>query len=58
VLTGDSDMLIPPANSDVLAASIPGARLQKIAGGSHGFNFETPDAFNAAVLEFLGSCRN
>ena len=58
VLTGDSDMLIPPANSDVLAAAIPGARLQKIAGGSHGFNFETPDAFNAAVLEFLGSCRN
>jgi len=58
VLTGDSDMLIPCANSDVLAAAIPGARLQKIAGGSHGFNFETPDAFNAAVLEFLGSCRN
>ncbi len=58
VLTGDSDMLIPPANSDVLAARIPGARLQKIAGGSHGFNFETPDAFNAAVLAFLETCRN
>jgi pimeloyl-ACP methyl ester carboxylesterase len=58
VLTGDSDMLIPPANSDVLAAAIPGARLQKISGGSHGFNFETPDAFNAAVLEFLESCPN
>ena len=58
VLTGDSDMLIPPANSDVIADRIPGARLQKIAGGSHGFNFETPDAFNAAVLEFLEGCRH
>ena len=27
-------------------------------GGSHGFNFETPDVFNKAVLEFLGSVRN
>ena len=29
VLTGDTDMLIPSANSDVLAASIPGARLRE-----------------------------
>lgn len=53
VITGDADLLIPPSNSDLLAARIPGARLQKIAGGSHAFNFETPDVFNAAVLEFL-----
>ena len=58
VLTGDSDMLIPPDNSDVIASRIPGAKLQKIAGGSHGVNFETPDAFNAAVLEFLDTCRH
>ena len=30
----------------------------KIPGGSHGFNFETPDIFNRAVLEFLASVRN
>jgi pimeloyl-ACP methyl ester carboxylesterase len=57
VLTGDCDLLIPPSNSDLLAARIPGARLQKLAGGSHGFNFENPEGFNAAVLEFLASCR-
>ncbi|HSP97979.1 MAG TPA: alpha/beta fold hydrolase [Candidatus Dormibacteraeota bacterium] len=58
VLTGDSDQLIPPSNSDVIAARIPGAQLKKLPGGSHGFNFETPEAFNAAVLEFLDSCRS
>jgi pimeloyl-ACP methyl ester carboxylesterase len=58
VLTGDSDMLIPPSNSDLIAERIPGAQLKKLPGGSHGFNFETPEAFNSAVLEFLAGCRN
>jgi 3-oxoadipate enol-lactonase len=53
VITGDADRLIPPANSDILAKGIPGAKLVKIPGGSHGFNFETPEVFNRAVLEFL-----
>ena len=55
VITGDADLLIPPGNSDILAKSIPGARLVKIPGGSHGFNFETPDVFNRAVLDFLAT---
>jgi 3-oxoadipate enol-lactonase len=55
VITGDSDRLVPPRYSEVLAAGIPGARLEKIAGGSHGFNFETPELFNRAVLSFLAS---
>jgi 3-oxoadipate enol-lactonase len=58
VITGDADRLIPPANSDILAKHIPGAKLVRIAGGSHGFNFETPEVFNRAVLEFLASVRN
>lgn len=53
VLTGDADLLIPCAHSDVLASRIPGATLTKIPGGTHGFNFETPDVFNRAVLDFL-----
>ena len=40
------------------ASSIPGAKLVKIPGGSHGFNFETPEIFNRAVLDFLASVRN
>lgn len=53
VITGDNDRLIPPSNSDVLAAAIPAARLVKIPGGSHAFNIETPDLYNRAVLDFL-----
>jgi 3-oxoadipate enol-lactonase len=53
VITGDADILVSPANSDVLARSIPGAKLVKIPGGSHGFNFETPDVFNREVMDFL-----
>jgi 3-oxoadipate enol-lactonase len=53
VITGDADRLIPPRSSDVLAAGIPEAKLVKIPGGSHAFNFETPDAFNREVLDFL-----
>ncbi|MBI3769824.1 MAG: alpha/beta fold hydrolase [Deltaproteobacteria bacterium] len=55
IITGDADLLIPPANSDILAREIPHARLVKIPGGSHGFNFETPDVFNREVLAFLGT---
>lgn len=55
VLTGDADRLVAPSNSDVLAREIPGAKLVKIPGGSHGFNFETPEVFNAAVLDFLAT---
>jgi len=53
VITGDADLLIPPANSRVLAEHIPNARLVTIPGGSHGFNFETPERFNREVLAFL-----
>jgi pimeloyl-ACP methyl ester carboxylesterase len=53
VITGDADRLIPPKNSEILADAIPGAKLLMIPGGSHGFNFETPDVFNRAVLDFL-----
>jgi pimeloyl-ACP methyl ester carboxylesterase len=55
VLTGDADRLISPANSDVLAQSIPGAKLVRMPGGSHGFNVEMPDAFNRSVLDFLAA---
>lgn len=58
VITGDSDMLIPPRSSDALAAAIPGAKLVRVRGGSHAFNFETPDVFNAHVVEFLRSVGN
>jgi 3-oxoadipate enol-lactonase len=57
VITGDADRLVPPANSEILAKHIPAARLVKIPGGSHGFNFETPEVFNREVLSFLATVR-
>jgi aminoacrylate hydrolase len=57
VITGDSDLLIPPRSSEKIASAIPGARLVKVPGGSHGFNFETPDLFNREVLGFLEGVR-
>jgi pimeloyl-ACP methyl ester carboxylesterase len=58
VITGDADRLVPPVNSEILAKHIPGARLVKVPGGSHGFNFETPEVFNREVLSFLASVRS
>ena len=53
VMTGTADVLVPPHHSDELAQLIPGATLLKIEGGTHGFNVERRDEFNAAVLEFV-----
>jgi pimeloyl-ACP methyl ester carboxylesterase len=57
VITGDADRLVPPAGSDILAREIANAKLVKVPGGSHGFNFETPDVFNREVLDFLRSAQ-
>jgi pimeloyl-ACP methyl ester carboxylesterase len=58
VITGDADRLVPPSGSDILAREIPGAKLVKVPGGSHGFNFETPEIFNREVLGFLETVRD
>ena len=53
VITGDSDRMIPPRCSDVLAEKIPKAKLVKVQGGSHAFFIEMRDVFNREVLRFL-----
>ncbi|MCB2228919.1 MAG: alpha/beta hydrolase [Desulfarculaceae bacterium] len=52
-LGGADDLLIPPANAELLAARIPGAALRLIADGGHQLLIEQPEAANAAVLDFL-----
>lgn len=39
--------------SDDLAATIPGARLEVIAGAGHSPQIEAPEAFNAVLTDFL-----
>src|SRR5262249_46900615 len=46
VATGTRDALIPPRHSRTLAATIPGARLVEIEGGTHGLPLELPDRLN------------
>jgi pimeloyl-ACP methyl ester carboxylesterase len=52
VTTGKDDRLIPPANSRLVAARIPGAVLKELPGG-HLFTSEYPDLFNRDVIEFV-----
>jgi len=52
VLVAKEDILLPVKLSEAIAAGIPSAELVVLEGGGHGFNFEIPDKFNQAVLDF------
>lgn len=55
VLAAVEDRLIPIAQAHQLAAGIPNAQLQRVAQAGHNFFWETPAAFNRAVLAFIDS---
>jgi pimeloyl-ACP methyl ester carboxylesterase len=52
VVTGTEDVVVDPRNSELLAATIPTARLERVPGG-HLFFWEDPDRFVTLVKEFL-----
>lgn len=53
VLAGAQDAIIPAVNSELLAAAIPGARLERFPGGGHGFIAQEPARCAAAIRDFL-----
>lgn len=53
VLAGELDPGTPVAMNELIAAGIPGARLQVLPGASHLSAIEQPAAFERAVREFL-----
>jgi pimeloyl-ACP methyl ester carboxylesterase len=53
VITGAADTLIPPSESEAMAAVIPGAQLVVIPDAGHLSNMEQAAAFNEAVKEFI-----
>lgn len=55
VVVGEQDVLTPPWIARAVAASIPGARLEIIAGegASHLVPLERPEEFNALLTRFL-----
>ncbi|HEX3910217.1 MAG TPA: alpha/beta hydrolase [Solirubrobacteraceae bacterium] len=54
-LCGDRDIVIPPENSELLAAFWPGARAERIAGGGHAFMAQEPECVAALIVEFLSA---
>ena len=54
-MPGDHDEAIKRSHTDYLARAIPGARLVILPGASHFAMLQTPAAFNAAMLGFLGA---
>lgn len=53
VLNGLSDSVIPPINSELLAKSIPRARLVRWQGGGHAMIYQYPAEIAQTINEFL-----
>jgi pimeloyl-ACP methyl ester carboxylesterase len=53
VIHGETDRLIPAANSALIAERIPGAKLVVIPKASHVFATDQSEAANQAIMEFL-----
>ncbi|MFV9507895.1 MAG: alpha/beta fold hydrolase [Oscillochloridaceae bacterium umkhey_bin13] len=55
VLVGEQDTLTPPSEATMIHEGIIGSQLVSIPGVGHMSNLEQPEAFNAALLAFLGT---
>ncbi|MGE0875365.1 MAG: alpha/beta fold hydrolase [Burkholderiales bacterium] len=55
VLFGDDDLIAPLEIARIVAASIPGARLEIVAGAGHSVYVEKPAEFNRILGEFLAA---
>jgi 3-oxoadipate enol-lactonase len=55
VIHGESDRLVPPANANLIAERIPGAKLVMIPRASHLFFTDQPQAAQRAILDFLAA---
>ncbi len=50
---GSEDVVIPPANADILSASLPGAWLAHFPGGAHAFMAQEPRRLAQLIRAFL-----
>jgi pimeloyl-ACP methyl ester carboxylesterase len=55
VITGNEDFICGPAAAEILAAGIPGARVELVEDAGHMLFLEQPEAFVHAVQAFLDS---
>jgi len=54
LITGDADLITPPAILRMVARHIPSSEMTIAPESGHSTYWEKPDLFNAAVLGFLG----
>jgi len=52
-VTGDADLWIPPYALRQVGDRIPNSRVVIMPDSGHAVQWEQPEAFNTAVLEFL-----
>jgi 3-oxoadipate enol-lactonase len=55
VIHGESDLLVPPGNANLIAERIPGAKVVMIPRASHLFLTDQPEAAQRAILDFLAA---
>jgi pimeloyl-ACP methyl ester carboxylesterase len=53
VITGREDRMMPPENSELLAAGITGAELHMVERAGHNFFYEKPDEVNGVLIDFF-----
>jgi pimeloyl-ACP methyl ester carboxylesterase len=53
VLSGDSDPIVPPAQSHLIAEKVPRADLVVLKGAGHFPSVESPAEYQQAVSEWL-----
>jgi pimeloyl-ACP methyl ester carboxylesterase len=54
VAAGSEDVVIPPANSELLAAALGDSWLARFPGGGHAFMAQEPDRLAALITAFVG----
>jgi 2-hydroxy-6-oxonona-2,4-dienedioate hydrolase/4,5:9,10-diseco-3-hydroxy-5,9,17-trioxoandrosta-1(10),2-diene-4-oate hydrolase len=54
VVWGTEDKVNRPSGGPMLAKTIPNCRLMEVKNAGHWVQWEQPDRFNAAVIDFLG----
>ncbi|QTG81282.1 alpha/beta fold hydrolase [Arthrobacter crystallopoietes] len=55
ILHGSDDLMVPPANADLLAGRIPNAQVRIIPGGRHAYFEEYREVASPIVLDFLAA---
>ena len=55
VATGTEDVVIPPANADLLAERWEAIRVERFTGGGHAFIAQEPEGLGSLIASFLGT---